>query len=173
MQSLLVLLVLVALFALYNAEPKVEEGVLVMTDANFDEVVAANSLLLVEFYAPWCGHCKALAPEYAKAAAALKDEPAKLGKVDATEHKEVGGRFGIQGFPTLKFFRNGKPQDYTGGRTSDEIVNWIKKKSGPPAITLESEEDLLKAQEANDVVVVGVFDSTDDAMAKKIYDSCW
>jgi len=166
MQSLLVLLLLVTLFALYNAEPKVEEGVLVMTDANFDEVVAANPLLLVEFYAPWCGHCKALAPEYAKAATALKDEPAKLGKVDATEHKEVGSRFGIQGFPTLKFFKNGKPQDYSGGRTSDEIVNWIKKKSGPPAITLESEEDLLKAQEANDVVVVGVFDSADDAKAK-------
>ena len=48
MQSLLVLLLLVTLFALYNAEPKVEEGVLVMTDANFDEVVAANPLLLVE-----------------------------------------------------------------------------------------------------------------------------
>ena len=121
---------------------------------------------LYQFYAPWCGHCKALAPEYAKAAEALKDEPAMLGKVDATENKEVGSRFGIQGFPTLKFFRNGKPQDYSGGRTSAEIVNWIKKKSGPAAITLESEEDLLKAQEANDVIVVGVFDSADDAKAK-------
>lgn len=165
MQSLF-LFVLIALFALYNAEPQVEEGVIVMTDANFDEVLAANPLLLVEFYAPWCGHCKALAPEYAKAAEALKDEPAMLGKVDATEHKEVGGRFEIQGFPTLKFFKNGKPQDYSGGRTSTEIVNWIKKKSGPAAVTLESEDDLLKVQEANDVVVVGVFDSTDDAKAK-------
>jgi protein disulfide-isomerase A1 len=162
----LILLVLVACFALYNAEPKLEEGVIVMTDANFDEVVEANPLILVEFYAPWCGHCKALAPEYAKAATALKDEPAMLGKVDATEHKEVGGRFGIQGFPTLKFFKNGKPQDYSGGRTADEIVNWLKKKSGPAAVTLETEDDLLKVQEANDVVVVGVFDSVDDAKAK-------
>ena len=120
----------------------------------------------LQFYAPWCGHCKALAPEYAKAATALKDEPAMLGKVDATEHKEVGGRFGIQGFPTLKFFKNGKPQDYSGGRTADEIVNWLKKKSGPAAVTLETEDDLLKVQEANDVVVVGVFDSVDDAKAK-------
>ena len=49
MQSLF-LFVLIALFALYNAEPQVEEGVIVMTDANFDEVLAANPLLLVEVY---------------------------------------------------------------------------------------------------------------------------
>jgi len=165
MQSLFYL-VLIAIFALYRAEVTFEEGVMVLTDSNFDEAIAANPLILVEFYAPWCGHCKALAPEYAKAATALKDEPVKLAKVDATEHKEVGGRFGIQGFPTLKFFKNGKPQDYSGGRTSEEIVTWLKKKSGPPAITLETEEDLLKAQEANEVVIVGVFDSVDDAKAK-------
>jgi protein disulfide-isomerase A1 len=50
----------------------------------------------------------------------------KLGKVDATEHKEVSGRFGIKGFPTLKFFKSGKPTEYTGGRTSAEIVSWYE-----------------------------------------------
>jgi protein disulfide-isomerase A1 len=159
---------LVALLAVafVRAEVTLDEGVLVLTEENFDGAIADNNLILVEFYAPWCGHCKNLAPEYVKAAAALKDEEVKLAKVDATEHKELGSRFGVQGFPTLKFFKNGKPQEYTGGRTSDEIVTWLKKKSGPATISLTTEDDLLKAQEANEVVVVGVFASADSAEAK-------
>jgi thiol-disulfide isomerase/thioredoxin len=65
-----------------------------------------------------CGHCKSLAPEYIKAAGKLTDVP--LAKVDATVETEIAKRFGIQGYPTLKFWKDGDgPNDYDGGREAD------------------------------------------------------
>lgn len=66
---------------------EVEDGVLVLGTDDFDEAVAAHPQLLVEFYAPWCGHCKSLAPHWTAAAKSLANSPVKLAKVDATEHK--------------------------------------------------------------------------------------
>merc|ERR1712156_892835 len=149
-----------------GAEVTKDEGVAVLNVENFDEVIEGNEFVLVEFYAPWCGHCKALAPEYAKAAGILAEKESKivLAKVDATEEGAVAEKFEVQGYPTLKFFRNGKATEYGGGRTADTIVSWLEKKTGPPALAVASVEEATAFVAGKDVAVIGVFaDQTTDA----------
>ncbi|KAI9779731.1 MAG: hypothetical protein M1839_007229 [Geoglossum umbratile] len=102
---------------------------------NFDKVVLKSGKpALVEFYAPWCGHCKNLAPVYEELAQHFHFAEDKLviGKVDADDHKSLGKRFGVQGFPTLKWFdgKSDKPTDYNGGRDLESLVQFITEKTG-------------------------------------------
>lgn len=110
----------------------VEDGVYVLNDENFEDFIDKNENVLVEFYAPWCTHCKTLAPIYSEAALSLADK-VPLAKVDATEQKVIAKRFGVKGYPTLIFFKNGQQVEYNGGRTKETIVNWVLKKSGSPS----------------------------------------
>jgi protein disulfide isomerase len=108
------------------------------------------------FYAPWCGHCKKLKPEYKAAATQLADEGSdiKIAMVDATEEKELGSRFEVQGYPTLKFFVGGTPIDYQGPRDQAGIVKWLSKKTQPSTNVLADKESMQAAMDANEVLVV-------------------
>eukprot|EP01039_Chlorochromonas_danica_P002954 gene2954-3222_t len=168
MKFLTIFLFLVALIFAALAEIPLEEGVLVLGQDNFEEAISSNQNILVEFYAPWCGHCKSLAPEYAKAAKALENTPnVKLAKVDATVHNDLAKTFGIKGFPTLKFFKNGNPSDYNGGRTESEIVAWLNKKTGPAATVVNTQAELESLKENNEVFAFGVFSSLDSEAAAR------
>jgi len=160
---------ILALVANVQCEIEKEDGVLVLTEDNFKDAIKDNPLILVEFYAPWCGHCKNLAPEYAAAAGKLAeaDSPFKLAKVDATVHKSLGTEYGVRGYPTLKFFKDGEVLEYTGGRTADTIVAWANKKSGPPAVTVDTEEAAAKLVEDNQVLVFGFFKDVESEAAKE------
>ncbi|XP_042054821.1 probable protein disulfide-isomerase A6 isoform X2 [Salvia splendens] len=128
-----------------SLEPKKYEGtnvkiaavtsnVVVLTPANFNEIVLDEKKdVLVEFYAPWCGHCKSLAPIYEKVATAFNlEEDVVIANLDADAHKDLAEKYGITGFPTLKFFsKNNKGgEDYNGGRDVDDFVTFINEKCG-------------------------------------------
>jgi len=166
---MLVSAVLLAVLVTVQAEIELDGGVMVLTTDNFESAIADNNVVLVEFYAPWCGHCKKLEPEYVSAAKTLLEDgsPAKLAKVDATENKDLATKFGVKGYPTLKYFKDGQPLEYTGGRTADTIVAWLNKKTGPPALVLDSAEAADEVQAKNKAVVIGFFKDTESAEAKE------
>jgi len=119
---------------LYDKNSKVIQ----LNAKNFDQLVFnSDHVWIVEFYAPWCGHCKNLAPAWNKAAETLNGL-VKVAAVNCDEDKEMAGRFGVQGFPTIKVFgsektvKNGKAtkkaEDYQGARDADSIIKFAVSK---------------------------------------------
>ncbi|XP_066441101.1 protein disulfide-isomerase A4 isoform X1 [Eleutherodactylus coqui] len=136
------------------------ETTIVLTNANFDEVVETADIILVEFYAPWCGHCKKLAPEYEKAAQELsKRTPAiPLAKVDATAEADLATRYNVTGYPTLKIFRKGKAYDYNGPREKHGIIDFMIEQAGPPSTLVQTVKQVQEhLRDGSDATVIGVF----------------
>ncbi|XP_078097604.1 protein disulfide-isomerase A3 [Mustelus asterias] len=131
--------------------------VLELTDDDFEDRVGEHDLMLVEFFAPWCGHCKRLAPEYEAAATRLKGK-VPLAKVDCTANTNICTKYGVSGYPTLKIFRDGEESgSYDGPRTADGIVSQLKKQAGPSSIEIKTAEDLENFINDVDASVVGFF----------------
>eukprot|EP00066_Takifugu_rubripes_P006991 XP_003972174.2 PREDICTED: protein disulfide-isomerase [Takifugu rubripes] len=164
-------LLLCTLVVASRAEIAEEDDVLVLKKSNFDEALKAHPNILVEFYAPWCGHCNALAPQYAKAAATLKEEGSevRLAKVDATEETDLAQEFGVRGYPTIKFFKGGdkdSPKEYSAGRQAEDIVSWLKKRTGPAVASLTGVTEAESLIADNEVAVIGFFKDGSSADAK-------
>ncbi|GJP46373.1 hypothetical protein CLOM_g5667 [Closterium sp. NIES-68] len=109
--------------------------VVALSPATFDSIALdPTKHVLVEFYAPWCGHCKNLAPIYEQVGAAFKlEKNVVIAKVDADEHKELKDRYGISGFPTLKWFPAGdgaEEEDYRGERELLDLVRFVNERAG-------------------------------------------
>ncbi|XP_037538473.1 protein disulfide-isomerase A3 [Nematolebias whitei] len=131
--------------------------VLEFTDDDFETRIGSHDFILVEFFAPWCGHCKRLAPEYEAAATRLKGIVA-LAKVDCTANSNTCSKYGVSGYPTLKIFRDGEESGpYDGPRSADGIVSFLKKQAGPASVELKTDADFEKFVADKDASVIGFF----------------
>jgi protein disulfide isomerase len=103
---------------------------MVVVGKNFEKVVMDSTKdVLIEFYAPWCGHCKTLEPIWNELAEKMKAHPSVvIAKMDATANEVAG--LGVKGFPTLKYFpSNNKAMpgvEYNGGRTLEDFVKYLE-----------------------------------------------
>ncbi|KHN88358.1 putative protein disulfide-isomerase A6 [Toxocara canis] len=151
------------------------KDVIELTDSNFDELVLhSKDAWMVEFYAPWCGHCKALKPHWDEAATELKGK-VKLGALDATVHQVMASRFGIKGFPTIKYFAPGSGSDdavdYDGGRSSSDIVQWALNKAAenmpaPEIMEATSQSVVVEACKEKQLCIVAVLPDILDCQSK-------
>ncbi|KAI3945447.1 hypothetical protein MKW92_034237 [Papaver armeniacum] len=143
------------------------DDVVILTDENFEKQVGQDRGALVEFYAPWCGHCKKLAPEYEKLGGNFKKAKSVLiGKVDCDEHKSVCGKYGVSGYPTLQWFPQGslEPKKYEGPRTAEALTEFVNTEAGTNVklATIPSSVVVLTGENFNEIVL----DETKDVLVE-------
>jgi len=114
----------------------------VIVGKNFEEaVIKSGNDVFVKFYAPWCGHCKSLAPIWQDLATELKDvDGLVIGKFDATLNEAEGVE--IQSFPTLKLYSNGQVIDFNGDRSAEGLKAFLKENSKAYQKYLQSKTEL-------------------------------
>ncbi|XP_076326937.1 protein disulfide-isomerase A4-like isoform X2 [Tachypleus tridentatus] len=155
-----------------RADPKWKppaEAVITLTNKNFTNVVDKTDLILVEFYAPWCGACSALAPEYEQAARIMKENvpPVPFAKVDCSKEGELLVNNNVSAFPTLYIFRWGRQYPYEGGRNKSSIIEYMKEESRPPSKEVKTIKAVDSYKSKRDVNVIGFFRNEKDNLFKE------
>ena len=98
------------------------EGIIEITDANFDEVVLkSDQPVLVDFWAQWCGPCKALAPIVDEVAQSYASR-VKVGKMDVDKNAATPQRYSVRGIPTLLLFKDGQVKEQIVGYVAREVI---------------------------------------------------
>jgi protein disulfide-isomerase A1 len=140
-----------------NEESGGKDHVIELDESNFDEELSKHEYLLIEFYAPWCGHCKELEPEYKKAASILSNDhpPLYLAKVDATKNKELAKRFKLDGYPTVTLYTKGADYvEYDGERKAGDIISWYRRKVNPVSTQLDTIKEINSFIDVHKVAVI-------------------
>jgi protein disulfide-isomerase A1 len=124
--------------------------VLELDESNFDSAISTFDFVLVDFYAPWCGHCKRLSPQLDEAAPILGSlkVPILIAKVNADKFTRLARKYEIDAFPSLKIFMHGVPVEYNGPRKADLLVRYLKKFVAPDVSVLDSDSAITDFVEA-------------------------
>ena len=150
----LTIIILILITFISSEELQSEDNVLVLTDDTFLSAVKKYDTLMVLFYVPWCEHCRNFLPEYTKAAEILKGENIILAKVDATINKKLSEKYNIKGFPTTILLIEDSIIEYNGRRKSQNIINWIRKRTSSPSKELKSVSDIKKFIKNNEISII-------------------
>jgi thioredoxin 2 len=108
-------------------QPLFDGHPIALTSASFDRHVARNDIpLVVDFWAPWCGPCRMMAPHY-EAAARRFESRARFAKVNSDEEQSIAERFSIRGIPTLIVFKGGREAArQSGAMDSPTLTRWLE-----------------------------------------------
>ncbi|XP_069813938.1 protein disulfide-isomerase TMX3 [Dendropsophus ebraccatus] len=141
-----------ALFLLATSSAFVED-----LDETFKET-RQEDVWLVDFYAPWCGHCKKLEPVWNEVGIEMRTSgsPVRVGKMDATVHSGIASEFGVRGFPTIKLLKGDMAYNYRGPRTKEDIIEFANRVAGPLIRPLPSEQMFEHVQKRHRVLFVYV-----------------
>ncbi|KAJ0795736.1 putative Thioredoxin domain-containing protein [Helianthus annuus] len=181
MSCILLIIIALCIVPLISChEFEVNGKVLELDESNFEAAISSFDYIFVDFYAPWCGHCKRLSPELDKAAPILSGlkTPVVVAKIDADKYSRIAKKYDLDGFPTLKIFVHGVPTDYNGPRKSDKLVRYLRKFVAPDVTVLESDSAITKFVEAAGTsfpifIGIGLDELALLNLAKKLKKNAW
>ena len=140
-----------------------DNSVITLTDTTYEKALDQYLYLMLYFYAPWGGHCKSFTPEYEKAADILKEENIYLAKIDGSTQKKATQQFKVNGYPSIFFLIKGnEPIEFDGGRTSRELINWVRKKTGKAILYFNDKNEIEQFKKENEICFIYFGDDEND-----------
>ncbi|ODQ68605.1 thioredoxin-like protein [Nadsonia fulvescens var. elongata DSM 6958] len=131
-------------------------AVLKLNDTNFDHTLRAEPLIMVKYYAPWCGHCNTLAPEYEDAAETLASDHILLAEINCDDHQDICAEQELPGYPIMRAYRGdiSKYTVYPGDRNSEELVKFMRRLNRDTVISLATEQEFDHFKSQDDILIV-------------------
>lgn len=116
----------------------------ILTEANFDKIIGQYQLVLVQFFVPWCGHCKKFSHELTKASdlSRATNQSIVFGILNAEQHESLARRFNVYNYPSLRLFLNQTMIHYDGPRDHEAILAWVAAKATSNAVPISNTQEI-------------------------------
>jgi len=154
----------ILVYEMYRRKKKKKK---LLTADNFADSIK-DGVWFVKFFAPWCGHCKKLAPTWDELSD--KSTDVKIAHVDCTQHQAVCQDHGVRGYPTLLLFKNGgEGEKYQGQRDLSAFTSWLAKQTGAAAPAEEKKPVATEQDADSNVVVLGTDNFASEVEGKNYF----